>query len=99
VSLGAAIFAFLAAGTFRSIEEAQDRICPPHRLFEPDISEQRIYDQLYEFYRKIYFEFGQRQEGSFGQLLPALIKISTSQTRASAHGRLGDSNLSALSST
>ncbi len=30
-SLGSAIFAFLAAGTFRSIEEAQDALCPGHR--------------------------------------------------------------------
>ena len=32
VSLGSAIFAFLAAGTFKTIEEAQDKICPvaPH---------------------------------------------------------------------
>ena len=31
VSLGSAIFAFLAAGTFKTIEEAQDKICPSHR--------------------------------------------------------------------
>ncbi|MGH9781114.1 MAG: ribulokinase, partial [Candidatus Acidiferrales bacterium] len=29
-SLGSAIFAFLAAGTFTSVEEAQEKICPPH---------------------------------------------------------------------
>jgi L-ribulokinase len=29
VGLGSAIFAFLAAGTFKTIEEAQDKICPP----------------------------------------------------------------------
>src|SRR5205085_11731058 len=31
VSLGSAIFAFLAAGTFRTVEEAQEKICPPHK--------------------------------------------------------------------
>src|SRR6266700_3049971 len=32
-SLGSAIFAFLAAGTFKTIEEAQDKICPPNRVY------------------------------------------------------------------
>src|SRR5205814_10130564 len=31
-SLGSAILAFMAAGTFKSIEEAQDKMCPPHRV-------------------------------------------------------------------
>jgi len=81
VSLGSAIFAFLAAGTFRTVEEAQDKICPPHRVFEPDAAEERIYARLYELYSKIYFEFGQRA-GSFGKVLPTLIEVSTVQTRS-----------------
>jgi L-ribulokinase len=81
VSLGSAIFAFLAAGTFRTVEEAQDKICPPHRVFEPDAAEERIYDRLYELYSKIYVEFGQRA-GSFGKVLPSLIEVSTAQTRS-----------------
>ena len=32
-SLGSAIFAFIAAGTFKTIEEAQDKICPQHSVF------------------------------------------------------------------
>lgn len=76
VSLGSAIFAFLAAGTFRTVEEAQDKICPSHKVFEPDTAEQRVYDRLYEIYSKIYFEFGQRR-GSFGEVLPTLIEVST----------------------
>src|SRR5213082_1898763 len=71
VSLGSAIFAFLAAGIFATVEEAQDKICPPHKKFEPDTAEQRVYDRLYDLYSKIYFEFGQRT-GSFGTILPAL---------------------------
>ena len=39
VSLGSAIFAFLAAGTFRTVEEAQDRLCPPHTISKPMTSE------------------------------------------------------------
>src|SRR5256884_7569545 len=47
VSLGSAIFAFLAAGTFKTVEEAQDKICPPHRQFDPDKSEQNVSNKLY----------------------------------------------------
>jgi aldose 1-epimerase len=35
VSLGSAIFAFLAAGTFKTVEEAQDQNLPAHRTFTP----------------------------------------------------------------
>jgi L-ribulokinase len=87
VSLGSAIFAFLAAGTFRTIEEAQDKICPPHKTFVPDKAEQSVYDRLYELYSKIYFEFGEGA-GSFGNVLPTLIEISTAQSRTSADENL-----------
>jgi len=80
VSLGSAIFAFLAAGTFPSVEQAQDKICPTHKVFEPDPNEQSVYDRLYQLYSQIYFEFGQ-QTGSFGKVLPTLIEVSTAQTR------------------
>jgi L-ribulokinase len=82
VSLGAAIFAFLAAGVFPTVEEAQDKICPPHKVFEPDSSEQPIYEQLHKFYSKIYFDFGERKPGGFGEILPSLIEISRSRTQA-----------------
>jgi L-ribulokinase len=88
VSLGSAIFAFLAAGTFGSVEEAQDKICPPHRVFEPDHSEQPIYERLYEFYNRVYFEFGRRNQGNFGDVLPALIEISASQSRGQSERTL-----------
>jgi L-ribulokinase len=42
VSLGSAIFSFLAAGTCKTIEEAQEKICPSHRTFLPDKSAQGI---------------------------------------------------------
>src|SRR5881296_1487932 len=75
-SLGSAIFAFMAAGAFGSIEEAQDKICPTNREFQPDKSEGRIYDNLYELYSKLYFAFGQPRE-QFGDVLPKLIEISS----------------------
>jgi len=51
VSLGSAIFAFLAAGTFQSVEEAQDRIYPGHAVFTPEPTAQGVYDELYTLYR------------------------------------------------
>jgi L-ribulokinase len=77
-SLGSAIFAFLAAGTFKTLEEAQDKICPPHRVFEPDHSEHRVYDELYRLFSRMYFAFG-KNAGDMGDILPGLIHIS--QTR------------------
>jgi L-ribulokinase len=84
-SLGSAIFAFLAAGTFKTIEEAQKQICPSHIVFHPQKEAQGIYDELYAMYRRLYFEFGgAARGGSFGDVLPALIRISSSQM-AHAH--------------
>src|SRR2546430_11040421 len=54
VSLGSAIFAFLAAGTFQSVEEAQDAVCPQYKIFQPEASSKRVYDELYSFFSKIY---------------------------------------------
>src|ERR1700730_8877251 len=71
-SLGSAIFAFLAAGTFRTIEEAQEKVCPPNRVFEPDKSEQEVYNSLYALYRKLYFALGQAHDTQFGDVLPTL---------------------------
>src|SRR4029079_18409593 len=46
-SLGAAIFAFLAAGTFKTVEEAQDRLCPKYRTIQPDRASASVYERLY----------------------------------------------------
>lgn len=80
-SLGSAIFAFLAAGVFRTIEEAQDKLCPKYRTVEPDPEENMVYEELYPLYRKLYFAFGNpRSETlSIGGVLPKLRGIA--QTR------------------
>ena len=78
VSLGSAIFAFMAAGTFKTIEEAQDRICPSYRAFQPDTSAQRIYADLYPLYSKLYFTLGQRGSDGLGDILPTLITAAAS---------------------
>jgi L-ribulokinase len=74
--LGSAIFAFLAAGTFKTIDEAQQKICPAYTVFEPQAETQVVYRDLYEIYCKIYLEFGRPVEGSFGTVLPRLIQIA-----------------------
>src|SRR5438132_4502603 len=67
-SLGSAIFAFLTAGTFKTVEEAQDKICPEHAQFTPEPAAQRIYDSLYTNYRKLYFAFGPPDAKEFGDV-------------------------------
>jgi L-ribulokinase len=76
VSLGSAIFAFLAAGTFKTVEEAQDKICPGHTVFQPQPAAQKTYDALYALYKKFYFAFGRPDNTEFGGVLPKLIKLA-----------------------
>jgi L-ribulokinase len=76
VSLGSAIFAFLAAGTFKTVEEAQDKICPDHAVFTPELAAEKIYGSLYALYQKLYFAFGQPHDPKFGDVLPSLIRIA-----------------------
>jgi L-ribulokinase len=80
-SLGSAIFAFLAAGTFKTIEEAQDKICPPFRIYDPDPTEQGIYDDLYRLFSRLYFAFGEKT-ADMADVLPALISIADNRLRA-----------------
>ena len=75
--LGSAIFAFLAAGTFRTFEEAQERVCPSHRTFTPQAGAQDIYEELYSLFRRVYFGFGKSgQSNDYGDVLPKLIQIA-----------------------
>jgi L-ribulokinase len=77
VSLGSAIFAFLAAGTFKSVEEAQEAVCPAHKTFTPDAGEQLTYEDLYDAFRRLYFDLGTNNGRTmFGDLLPKLIHIA-----------------------
>jgi L-ribulokinase len=77
-SLGSAIFAFLAAGAFSSVEAAQDALCPEHRVFEPERESVAIYDELFPLFRKLYFGFGSKQSDnvSLGDVLPTLRNVA-----------------------
>jgi L-ribulokinase len=73
--LGSAIFAFLAAGSFKTIDDAQAKVCPAYTVFEPQPETREVYRELFALYRKIYFDFGM-PEGAFGNVLPTLIRIA-----------------------
>jgi len=77
-SLGSAIFAFLAAGAFSTIEEAQQALCPRYRTVEPDPAENAVYERLYPLYRKLYFGLGRRGAEAVpaGDVLPELREIA-----------------------
>jgi L-ribulokinase len=82
-SLGSAIFAFLAADAFSSIEEAQEVLVPPHRVFEPQVENAAVYDKLYDMYKRLYFGFGKRDSVpvNLGNVLPELRKIASEARR------------------
>ncbi len=77
-SLGSAIFAFLAAGAFPSIEAAQDALCPEYLTIEPERTATETYSDLYPLYRKLYFGFGRRESDAtrLGDVLPELRRIA-----------------------
>jgi L-ribulokinase len=77
-SLGSAIFAFLAAGTFKTIEEAQKALCPPYRTVEPNRAAKSRYDRLYAHWASLYFSLGVRDSApvSVGAILPELRTIA-----------------------
>jgi L-ribulokinase len=75
--VGSAIFAFLAAGAFKTLDEAQAAICPKHTVFSPQPEAQKVYGGLFELYRRIYFDFGRPgNESKFGDVLPKLIQLA-----------------------
>ena len=75
--LGSAIFAFLAAGAFANIEDAQAAVCLPYTTFMPQAETKDTYDTLYGLWRRMYFDFGKPAEGTyFSDVLPTLIHVS-----------------------
>ena len=58
--LGSAIFAFIVAGVFKSVEEAQATQCLAYRTVEPDAEDMKTYNELYGRFRELYFSLGSR---------------------------------------
>ena len=77
-SLGSGIFALMAAGAYKTIEEAQAAVCLPFRTVEPDPKASAIYDRLYPLYRDVYFALGtgNAKPLTLGRVLPELRKIA-----------------------
>jgi L-ribulokinase len=77
-SLGSGIFALLAAGAYKTIEEAQAAVCLPLRTVEPDPKAAAVYERLYRYYRDVYFALGKRdaEPVALGRVLPELRKIA-----------------------
>jgi L-ribulokinase len=73
-SLGSAIFAFLAAGDFETVEEAQDALCPSYRTYNPQPDYVRIYELIFALYRDLYIALGTPDSPSvtLGHVLPTL---------------------------
>jgi len=76
VSLGSAIFAFLAAGTFKTVEEAQDKLCPTYETYQPEPQSAAVYEKIYPLFSRLYFAFGDPGDRAFGDVLPALISTA-----------------------
>jgi L-ribulokinase len=83
-SLGSGIFALLAAGAYKTIEDAQAAVCLPLRTVEPDPRTAAVYEQLYRLYRDVYFALGRRdaEPAALGLVLPELRKIAAEVRRA-----------------
>lgn len=84
-SLGSVIVAFLAAGDFTSIEEAQNALCPPFKTYTPEPAEAARYDRLFKLFRDAYFALGtaDAKPASLGHILPELQAIRREATALS----------------
>jgi len=88
-SLGSAIFAFLAAGTFASVEAAQAALCPKYVTVEPQAAATAVYGDLYPLYRRLYFSLGRRQSpaAEMGEILPELRRIAAAARGGKSAGQ------------
>jgi L-ribulokinase len=77
-SLGSGIIALVAAGAYKTIEEAQAAVCLPLRTVEPEPEAAAVYEELYQLYRDVYFALGLRNAAALplGRVLPELRRIA-----------------------
>jgi L-ribulokinase len=77
-SLGSGIFAFIAAGTFATVEQAQEKMCLSYRTFNPQPQAHATYNRLFAHYKNLYFALGKRKAkaAALGDVLPDLRKIA-----------------------
>ena len=84
--LGSAIFAFLVAGAFSSVEQAQDSLCPDYQVFEPQESSHFVYQELFSHFQQLYFAFGAKDSAAvkLGGVLPALRSVAAAAQKMRA---------------
>lgn len=77
-SLGSAIFAFIAAGDYGSVQEAQMALCPPYLEYQPEAEAALVYDKLYELFQDLYFSLGSPHSSALkiGHVLPGIREIA-----------------------
>jgi L-ribulokinase len=75
--------ALLAAGIYKTIDEAQAAVCLPLRTIEPDRRSVGVYERLFALYRDVYFALGQRHAAAvpLGRVLPDLREIAAEARR------------------
>ena len=90
-SLGSGIFAALAAGAFKTVEEAQDAMCLGYATVDPDAKSAMVYEELYPLYRKLYFGLGARRAApvAVGDVLPELRRIAENAAELAGAERSG----------
>jgi L-ribulokinase len=83
--LGSAILAVLRAVAFRTVEDAQDELCPSYITVQPDPRSAAIYQELFPIYRRLYFAMGRKDAEpiEMGGVLPALRRIAAQVREAS----------------
>ena len=76
--LGAAAFAFLTAGVFTSLEEAQKVLCPPYKVYEPQGGAQPVYEELFDCFKRLYLSLGNKEPYScdLTSVLPTLRRLA-----------------------
>jgi L-ribulokinase len=73
---GAAIFAAVVAGKYKSTEEAQAKLCRfKDKTYVPNAVNQEIYDKLYKLYTELHDSFG---TGTHASLMKTLLELKNS---------------------
>ncbi|HEY6852360.1 MAG TPA: ribulokinase [Terracidiphilus sp.] len=59
--LCAAAFAFLTAGIFTALQDAQQALCPPYKVYEPQAESQPVYEELFGCFKRVYLGLGKKE--------------------------------------
>jgi len=75
---GAAVFAFLAAGVFSTVHEAQQALSPGYHVVSPRAAAAESYEPLFQLYRRLYFSLGDPKSAplKLGEILPSLRRFA-----------------------